>query len=615
MRKYDYLLVIVLCMALLSADALLGLALIAAYTIIGIPIAPLIMALPAFALILVPARLFERLVLNRFFPASRKTAFGAIAIMLAASSLFAIVDNAKQSKVVDEFLAGDFDTLQQPIPKQKIALVSAYHGSGCLDFCQRLLLTGQANSVLVESNKDKLGDAVPDFSGSAKEFRLEDLGSCPLLPGNLEGHPLTIAGEPTGLNAPRAYKMILQAAVAGRCLTETNSTLAAADLLISDEIVQSRQGDSELSFALGEPTIEVNRREVWIKRDGQQMLAARWTHALVPKFPLIALPVAGEGFRVAARKGFWRITQEVPEPQPDIATFAHEIIGLRLSLMDPELLRPALGDTHLLRALNATGPLAPQIFDLIHDQYGLSIRGATATPEMRTAFQQVFADTRIPLSPSYYWAINTLLDPIQPEFAAAVAETGFRRLAHHQYWFRVGVSWRVASGLSDNGVEKVHLQQMRFASNLLAALPKEALQPYGSDIVALANDRDSRRPVSPLLKRLADFGELGARALIAVLSDPPSDKVGHDLSGDEYKAAIDGLCRMGPEARVVLPEFLDLIQSKKVSLKKNLTSRPAFAILIQMGLPKDRILELASADPPYAEQFEQALSDPASWCR
>ncbi len=136
MRRYDYLL------ALLPADALLGLTLIATYTIIGFPIALLIMALPARALILIPARLLDRLVLQRVYPASRKTAFAAIAVTLAASCLFAIVDNAKQLKLVDEFLAEDFDTLQRPIPEQKIALVFAHHADGCTDYCQRLLLTG-----------------------------------------------------------------------------------------------------------------------------------------------------------------------------------------------------------------------------------------------------------------------------------------------------------------------------------------------------------------------------------------------------------------------------------------------------------------------------------------
>lgn len=345
MRAYDYLLVLFFCAALVPADGLNSLALILAFTIVGIPLAFLISAFPALAFILIPARLLDRLIFQRFFPGAVVTGFVAIGAILAASCLFAVVDNKRQSKVVARLLVQDLDNLPRPIDDQKIALVSTDARNGCDNYCQRLLLTGQATAVLVASNKDELGNAVPDFSASAKEFKLENLGICPPPPDSLKSQSIDLVGEPPAPKTQQAYTLILQASVAGRCLTETESTLASADLVIFDGIARRRVAKNETSFASGKDTLLVTRREVWIvMRDGQQVLAARWTHAVAPSLPGIALPMVLPALSFDPHKGFLRTPHFLPERQPGYTTFMQGILGLRLSLMDPDVLQPAQGD-------------------------------------------------------------------------------------------------------------------------------------------------------------------------------------------------------------------------------------------------------------------------------
>ncbi len=583
---------------MLPADSLGMLAFAFTITIIGIPLALCLMAAPSLAFILIPARLIDRLILRRHFQSPSESGFTAIGIVLAFSVLYAVVDNVRQSAAVSAIRAGDVQNISRPIAAQAIALVSESYDGTCDDFCQRLLLTGQATSVLVASNKDQIMSDAPDLSLPATEFRLQNLGTCQSVSPSEDETALGIGTSAGTDKEPRASALIWANGAVGRCLTERPSTLANADLVIVDGFAQRRAARREFSFGAGKGMILAKRREVWLNQDDQFVMAARWTHVSAPRLPWIALPAVRDGLHFEFSKGFLRREWNEPGLQPDIGRFAQEELGLRLSLTD---IAPPVrhdGKDVLLEALDMPGTVPEPLQNL------LTVRLAAETARDPTAsgpqdlLLLLLSHPRFHLSRDFYATAELLLAAAPLHYSGKVAETVTGRI---EAMFAVATD---PSGPAHDGkplgLDWRDERDLYFLSAILAELPELALQPFADVLLVRVSDPVQRTSFTPLVTRLNEFGVSGAKVLLDVLQATWVPQNVHET--DLYHKAYLGLCAMGPEARVVLPDLLDRVANGQINLKEG--PQRLIGLLLALGHPLDKIEALfTTADPKLAESL------------
>ena len=568
-------------------------------TIAGIPLALCLLAAPSFALILVPARLIDRLILRRHFQSSGKSGFSAIGIVLAFSVLYAVVDNVRQSVAVSAIRVGDVLDIARPIAKQAIALVSAGDDVTCNDFCQRLLLTGQATSVIVAPSKDQIMSDAPDPSLPATEFRLQNLGTCQSVPPSEDETALGIRTSAGTDKEPRASALIWANGAVGRCLTESPGTLVNADLVIVDGFAQRPAAGSEFSFIAGKDIILAKRREVWLNQDDQFVMAARWTHVSAPRLPWIALAAVLDGLHFEFSKGFLRSEWNEPGLQPDLGRFAQEELGLRLSLTD---IAPPVrhdGKDALLEALNMPGTVPEPLQNL------LTVRLAAETAKDPTAsgpqdlLLLLMSHPRFHLTRDFFVTASLLIAAAPLPYSEKVAETVTGRIE------AMLAAATDPSGFAHDGkprgLDWRDERDLYFLSAIFAELPELALQPFADVLLSWVSDQQvERTSFSPLVTRLNEFGAPGAKSLLDVLQATwvPQDVREREL----YHSAYLGLCAMGPEARVVLPDLLGRVANGQISLEEE--PQRLVGLLLALGHPLDKIETLfATTDPKLAESL------------
>ncbi len=170
-HSFDLFLVVLGLAALLCLSPLgAALAMIAAITVIGLPITLAMAAIPTLFLVLLTARLIYLALL----------AFGLRAKILSAVlalGILAIVpwqENRRLDAIADSVIDGDMNRLAGPPSIETLAVVTpkAYHATGiCDDFCQRTLLNEVVGSLIMVKQETPLAEPADDVSGTM--YRLE----------------------------------------------------------------------------------------------------------------------------------------------------------------------------------------------------------------------------------------------------------------------------------------------------------------------------------------------------------------------------------------------------------------------------------------------------------
>ena len=614
MRGYDVFLISLAVCALLSFGA--GDLVIALFfSLIGIPLGFLILLLPALALILGLARLLDLLLLSRFFSAG-KSGFAAIGVALLLLAGVSLAANLRQSAELARLLADDHDDLSRPLPDQVYALLSDVPSTECADFCQRLLLTGQATAVLIAQTGAQGFDA-PDPATPATLWQIKDQPICPQVALPIGAGRMFLKGETTK-NSAKADLLIGQGLAAGHCLIATASTLAAADAVIVAATL--READWDPGFSFGDDLISAKRYAVWLKSDRGLVEQARWTYVSARQMFPLAVPVVEPGMNTKTKVGFARMRTTGYAYDPGFDVFADQLLGLRLALT--AVAKPVLpsGEDPLLAALKRPGPLAANIAQLADARVNAMSVAEITNPEDRAVFTALLADPRITLQWWYEPAVGRLLQDSPADFAATVADIGFSRMSGlllpDQGWDKLSYRDKYAVLKRVDPVK----QQIGFIGEVLAQLPDAALQPYGPAIFALAKDRENRTEPYKLLGRLSAFGDDGAQALVDLLADADRFNTGDPIFRNHWKhaylAAVIGLCQMGPQAALVLPDVLKLVNSGAVILSGGASyGQLSAAMLIRLGQPADTILGLAAAHeehPMSANDLDRAMRSAAS---
>lgn len=585
----------------------------------SVPLYHVLTILPALAALLIPARILDRVLLHHLFPRHWATGVGSICLMLTVSALFAMTDNAKQLAAIEALTEGDFDSMSRPIEAMDIAIVreSEFQGWNCTSFCQRLLLTGQATSVLTANRTDLLL-GTPDFSRPAMRWRFESGENCATEVSTLAAPDYSVEGETSSAGFPiNPANLIKLGTTMGRCLVKSKAKLSDADLVILDGYAAKQA--AEPSFNSGINLVSAPRRSIWIKTGVGMIEKARWTHVSATRHPWFAVPSYGqrgrwEDLRVGI--GFWRVPVPGLASQPDFAKFTQETLDLRVRLTGAEL--PALpdGSDPLLAVLKASGAHSEQLQELARNRLSALSLDAPTSRQARELLFLVVADRRVALTYEVAKAAERLKGKQPLDWSETIAEAGFERL--HAELAAVpdttGLSGKrkteaeaVVGGL-ESGLSSL--------SGILATLPESVLRPRMDEIIGLAEDPKSRERVLPLFKRLPEFGEPGARALVTLLTaatELPKDY--RHRPEMMYGTAISSLCRMGPKAQVVLPDVLDLMKVAGPRLGINSDHR-AIALLVALGHPEAQIrdLFLPVFDPPRPETLVEARRDFERFC-
>lgn len=603
MRGYDVFLIILAIVALLSFGA--GDLVIALYfSIIGIPLGILIPLLPALALILCLARILDRLLLCYLLPKG-SSGIAGVGMVLALLAGISLIANYRQSTELAALLAGDHEDIARPLPDQAYALLTQASSQECGDFCQRLLLTGQATAVLIAQGAEPLDPATP-----ATLWRIEDQTTCPPLALPVGAGRMWIKSEPHDADL-QADLLIGAGIAAGHCMIANATTLAAADMVIVDTTLREAQWDPGFSF--GDDLITAKRYAVWAKADQGFAEQARWTFVAARQMFPLAVPIIEPGMNTKTKIGFARMRVTGYPYDPGFDSFVDQTLGLRLALGDVQYPVSATGEDPLLVALKKPERLAANIAQLADARVNAMSLAETAKPEDRVVFAALLGDPRITLQWWYEGAARILLRDAPPDFAQAVAKNGFARmnalLLPDQHWETL--KYKDYYALKKRVARTK--RQIGFIGDVLAQLPDTALQPYGPTIFALAKDRENRTEPYQLLIRLSAFGDPGAQALIDLLRDADDDKGGGSHYGDHwqhaYLAAMIGLCQMGPKAAQALPELLKLAESGKIDFSNSNYGKMTVITLMQLGQPADTILGLATHQkfPMSAEDIDFAV--------
>ena len=613
MRGYDFFLVLLAGLGLVSlgaGDLTIGLM----FTLIGIPLAVLILALPSIALVLCSARILDRALLRHLVPGIGPTGYIAVGLVLVALAGLSLTANQMQGSQIVALQRGDHNDLRLPLTGETIAYVSGTPSVLCGDFCQRLLLAGQAKQVLVTIGSSALAEGPLDPATPAQSWRIEDRPTCPPVDLPRDG-TIRIAGAPTGNDALRADLVMRAGIAAGHCLIGGLTTLAGADVVITDVTMRTSVSPNHAGFSLGDDLISASRRAVWVRTDAGLTEQARWTHVSATKMFPLALPVVHASMNSGSDAGFARSWATGLAPDPGFGHLVSQTLGLRLSLDDIPLATGPTGEDPLLANLQKSGTLDANTLLLAANRIEAMGQTATQTDADRTLFLQVFGDPRVPVQHGYATAVAVLLRDAPPDFAPAVAGLGFARLDGlllpdlNLGALSFAEQAKVLKRVNPTKATIGHV------GDVLAQLPPSAVKPYGPAIFALARDRENRTEPYRLLIHLGTFGDSGARALIGLLADADNLDPKRHFTNNQwqhaYLAAMIGLCRMGREAAPVLPDLLKLADSGELKLSGGPLGRLTVITLIRLGQPAATLPALAMHEeyPISGRELERAMAE------
>lgn len=552
-------------------------------SIIGIPLALLLMAAPTALLFAVLARvLYTALGSNR--SALVAACFGALAAMALPPS----VVNQRINRDAAALIAADHDDVARPFVARTLAVSQPRDRSkpSCDDFCRRALLNRQVERFLVTTAAS--GPIDPETR--ATSYRLERRASCPAVQFSGDGNRIQIDAERAAHKEKRSDELMQIEIAKGNCLVEEAARLGDADTILASARVRDGKYAHQAGFDINADTIRADRLTAHVREGDGWRETYRWTGVLFAElFPILAPTQIPHG--VTATPGFGRSSHLLNISTkyyggPDWSAFVVKTLGMDLALRAES----AQIDTRALieQALDRPDPLGPAPAKLIEDFFeGLS-RAASVTAEDMPLILRAFADPRVK-APRSGWAAVRHARTAGPDYFRALAASGFMRLR------------RLAkdSGAASRGDD---YQEAVALSGLVAALPDDALRPFRADLEWLAHEENLRVATTSTLRRLSIFGADAAPTLLYLIDD--GDRVGRELMRKDrgrdghfyrdnraqhpYLAGLGGLCAMGPAGAAMIQPLLDRLDSG-VMVKHGSYWRLTVATLTSLGATSEQI--------------------------
>jgi hypothetical protein len=447
--------------------------------------------------------------------------------------------NVALDRRADEYLAGDLDTLARPLRATTIGHIDL-HGRGwsrgetrCDHLCQRLLLSGAAERVLVAELRPR------DNSWSAETpafaFRIEPRATCPPI------HLVERGREPGDDDRPEEVMRV--AVASGRCLIEERATLAEADAIIATGPVHTGANEVSAGLTLAADTLMVHRASVHVRERGILVERYRWTGVRMFRHPPIPIPSLVGGAELRMHPGFIRVKALRNEREPSQVEvqpvrFARDELGLDVSV--PVVSREAV----IAGGLEAA-TVQPAIQQLIEDFFKSLDERRIDEATRKLAFR-VLADPRV-TAPRETWALVRACDKSGDAVNTELALILFRRIM-----------------TTDPALREDHPSYLGYPvgylANAIRLLPPESVRAHRRELEEIARDPARRRRAFAALAHLPVFGAGVVPTLLFLVDEgialrsAQQSRKSYELEDWQpvYRSGLAGLCRLGSEAEAAL---------------------------------------------------------------
>lgn len=571
MRGYDWFLAGLASCALVVAVAPDVLILIGSLGV-TIPLAFALAFLPAVAVVLIPARVVQVLV-GKVLP--QQWMAWALSVGLALGALAAVPRwfNAQVDARVDAAVAGDRDDLMLPLPRGTYGIQTVggrqRDRQVCDDLCLRLLLTGQADRVILALLPGP--EAADDMDTRHPAWTIERRATCPEADMPASDHQGRRSPGPANAPSPRA--VMLARIAQGECLIRSAVPMGQADVILSN--LRLEHGGRHLGIGLASPRGEVTLDRLSVRLKGPEGWAEpyRLTVANALAMAPLALPVLRGGGDWNLSLGWWsvQVQRNIRTNQfyagPDWGGFLTGTLALDLV---PQA------------ATEAAPPVAGALRDRLADPapFDANAQGlveAWLNPARRLSgadhaalYLAVLTDPRVMLP---YSAVSQ-----RPRDQGAAYDLAVGRAAFDRIWRRG----------KDAGN----------ADALLLALPDAAILALREDIFRLSQSPVQRVQASQVLRRMVLFGDDGHRALLAVIDGVAG--IDRRSAGflRPYLPSLAGLCDAGSAAAALAPDLVTRVEAGVIPLDHRRHGTLGIQTLLRLGVPQERVMALVAEHAP-----------------
>ncbi|MDZ7628797.1 MAG: hypothetical protein U5J99_10395 [Parvularculaceae bacterium] len=286
-----------------------GLYIVALISVIGIPIALMLLALPAAAVLYVASELIHQVsrLAAAMLGGKPLGHVVAAALVVAGSFLVAQVANFRLGAAARSLDAGDFDK-GQDVSIRTFALTGDQLREinkfpACDELCLQLLISGAAKVVLISGPVDP--DAGPAADAPAIAARFEQRATCAE-----PKHFRNIKDEHAKREASRREKATFDEArrrqEAGLCLIETKSRLGAADAVLAEMKTKTGKSAASAGFDPFADTASATQLSLYRRAGGRFNEVSRRTIVRYEPLLFLAAPTYLNSYGMDVKVGFAR---------------------------------------------------------------------------------------------------------------------------------------------------------------------------------------------------------------------------------------------------------------------------------------------------------------------
>jgi hypothetical protein len=570
MRGYDWFLAGLACLALMVAVAPDVLILIGSLGV-TIPLAFVLAFLPAVAVVLIPARVVQVGVLNRVL--SQLWLAGALSVTIVLAVLAAVPRgfNAHVAARIDAAVAGDRNDLAQPLPRGTYGIQTLtgrrHERQVCDDLCLRLLLTGQADRVILALLPGP--EAADDMDTRHPAWTIERRDTCPEADMATSDDQGRRSLGPAG--GPSPYAVMLARIAGGECLIRSMAPLGQADVILSN--LRLEQGGRDLGIGAPRGELTLDRLSVRLRGPEGWVEPHRLTVAHAVVMAPLALPVLHDAGNWNLSLGWWSV-----QVQRNIRT--------NQFYEGPDWRRFLTGTLAMDLVPQAATDAAPAVAQVLRDRLGdpapfdANAQGlveAWLNPARRLSgadhaalYLAALTDPRVVLP---YSAVSQRPRDQDAAYDLAIGRAAFDRI------------WRRGADAGN-------------ADALLVALPDAVILGLREDLFRLSQSPVPRVQASQVLRRMVLFGDDGHRALLAVIDGVA--RIDRRSAGflKPYLPSLAGLCDAGSEAAALAPDLVARVEAGVIPLDHRRHGALGIQTLVRLGVPQDRVMALVAQHAP-----------------
>ncbi len=532
-------------------------------SIIGIPVAMALAVIPPLAIVLAFAAIFA-------WP-FRKSGWPVVALAfipaIAAMFIVPVVHNMFASQEARALVESDKTDGVMPFAGQSLAIfVKPRHSQECLDFCQRALVSSGVKTFIVASS-DKTWPHI-DLGAQGTAYFLEKRPSCE--PVKLRDK---VSDYPVLKDAPSPAPALRLLMAAGTCLIAEQRKITDADAVLHyAEMVENRFDRHSLS-----PFFVPMRalRMAWYVRDGDGF-SQTFQPTAVDYWELwkFLFPTLSGGAELRMYAGLQREHRKLGALREDVNLDAFLMEKLKISL---EFDSGAAGEARN----EALGAALRQSTDLTSTQQAL----------VGDVFKDIAPDAKMADEAQLEKAVAVLSDPRVeiPEYLGRMVEAAYksgpqsREKAMDAYFTRLEATLAPVPR-SQKIARRAALTRLSFAAR---EIPDSDFANRWPRLRIILSDPEAVSIFKDEISRVKLAGKAAHADLLRVIdaaSPPEGDVRGRDKypDGNRY-IALGGICRMGLQAKELLPELELRIRSGAIPLSHSSEIRVAAHTIRELG--------------------------------